>query len=201
MKIAIISGSQRPGSQSLKVAHYLEKRVGELHEEISVYLLELGTGILPLWDQSMFTGDPSPLKEAWAPISAELTEADAIVVVTPEWHGMVPPALKNFLLMCSSELANKPGLIVSISASLGGSYPVAELRSSGYKNNHVCWIPDHVIIRHVSKMLNGEPQSEEEEMVAGRCDHALRILVEYGKALVSVRKSGVADYSTYAFGM
>ncbi|NIJ42972.1 NAD(P)H-dependent FMN reductase [Parvibaculum indicum] len=201
MKIAVISGSQRPNSQSLKVARYLEERVAGLCEGSSVYLLELGTGPLPLWDQSMFTGDPSPLKEAWAPISAALTEADAIVVVTPEWHGMVPPALKNFLLMCSKELANKPGLIVSVSASLGGSYPVVELRTSGYKNNRICWIPDHVIIRNVSKMLNGDPASEEEKTVVGRCDHALRILVEYGKALRAVRESGVADYDTYAFGM
>ena len=42
-------------------------------------------------------------------------------------------------------MAHKPGLIVTVSAGLGGSYPVTELRISSHKNTRLCYIPDHVL--------------------------------------------------------
>jgi len=64
----------------------------------------------------------------WGPIAKQLKSSDALVVVAPEWSGMVPPGLKNFFLLCGADvLAHKPGLIVTVSAGLGGSYPVNSL--------------------------------------------------------------------------
>lgn len=201
MKIGIIAGSQRPDSQSLKVVKYLETRVPALESGVELYTLDLGTGTVPLWDPSFFSADPSPSKEAWAPVSKELASMDGIVVVTPEWHGMVPPALKNFLLLCTSELAHKPGMIVSVSAAMGGSYPMVELRTTGYKNNRICWTPDHVIIRNVGGVMNGGDPAPEEQDIVKRCDYSLKLLLEYAKALRGVRESGAVDLQTYPFGM
>lgn len=202
MKISVISGSQRPNSQSLKVATYLAGRLKE-RNVVAGDPIDLGLAPLPFWDESAFSGAASPLNDAWKPISDELSLCDGFVVVVPEWHGMVPPALKNMLLLCTSELAHKPGLIVGISASSGGTYPVVELRVTGFKNNRICWIPDHVIIRGVKGMLNGTPakDAEAEEAIKGRCDFSLAMLIEYAKALRHVRESKAFDLKTYAFGM
>ncbi len=43
----------------------------------------------------------SGLQKIWEPYAKRLQAADGFVVVSPEWHGMVPAGLKNFFLYCS----------------------------------------------------------------------------------------------------
>ena len=90
--------------------------------------------------------------ETWNSISENLSNADGFILVVPEYGGMATPAAKNiFLLSGNGEFAHKPGLIVSISSGNGGAYPIAELRSSSYKNTHIMWIPENIIIRNVEE--------------------------------------------------
>jgi len=92
-----------------------------------------------------------------------------------------------------------------VSATRGGSYPVAELRMSGYKNNRLCWIPEHVIIHHAEQNLNlpdGAAEiGKEDALQRQRLRYALRILEQYGKALGLVRASGAVDHKTFRSGM
>jgi multimeric flavodoxin WrbA len=156
MKFFILSGSHRAEAQTLKVAKYVQSVLTREHPGAETHLFSLSGNPLPLWDETT-GGAPDAL---WDPISAELKAADALVFLTPEWSGMATPGVKNFLLNCTAgEIGHKPGLIVAVSASRGGSYPVAELRMSGTKNNRLCWIPEHVIIHHAEQNLNA----------AGRC--------------------------------
>ena len=203
MKVAVISGSHRSGSESWKVARYAQQQVAAAADVSSTYALDLADNPLPLWDPEAW--QPSEKWERiWSPISAELTASDAFVIVAPEWSGMVPAGLKNFFLLCSrGELAHKPALIVGVSASTGGAYPIAELRMSSYKNTYLCYIPDHVIVRNVRGLLNDReaPQSPDDERIRERLRYALGVLVQYGKALQQVRKSGAIDLAKYPFGM
>jgi hypothetical protein len=119
---------------------------------------------------------------------------------------MATPGVKNFLLNCTAgETGHKPGLIVTVSASRGGSYPVAELRMSGTKNNRLCWIPEHVIIHHAEQNLNlpdGTAEiGKEDAMQRKRLRYALKVLEEYGKALKLVRASGTVDHKAFPSGM
>ena len=202
MKFFILSGSHRSEAQSLKVAKYVQAVLAREHPGAEAYLYSLSGNPLPLWDEAS-GGAPDAL---WDPISAELKSADALVVVTPEWSGMATPGVKNFLLNCTAgEIGHKPGLIVTVSASRGGSYPVAELRMSGYKNNRLAWIPEHVIIHHVRDNLNVSDGtadlSKEDGATRQRLRYALKVLGEYGKALKLVRASGVIDHQTFKSGM
>jgi NAD(P)H-dependent FMN reductase len=202
MKYAIISGSHRPQSQSGKVARFIAARLPALDTEASSYVLDLGQTPLPLWDEGVWTGDAKILDQ-WKPVSAELADSDAAIVVAPEWGGMVPAALKNlFLLAGDGCLYHKPGLIVGVSASRNGAYPVAELRMSSYKNTHLQYISEHVIVRQVGEALNAEaPQSEEDGHLRKRLDYSLSVLAEYAKALRQVRASGVLDRKAFPYGM
>jgi len=202
MKFFILSGSPRAEAQTLKVAKYVQSVLTREHPGAEVHLCSLSGNPLPLWDEAT-GGAPD---ELWDPISAELKTADALVVVTPEWSGMAPPGVKNFLLNCTAgEIGHKPGLIVTVSASRGGSYPVAELRMSGTKNNRLAWIPEHVIIHHVEQNLNAPDNAtdlgKEDQMQRKRLRYALRLLEEYGKALKQIRASGVVDHQTFRSGM
>lgn len=201
MKYFVLSGSHRAEAQTLKVARYVEQVItAEL--KAAAHLLSLSGNPLPLWDEAS-GGAPDAL---WDPISAQLKAADALVVLTPEWSGMATPGVKNFLLNCTAdEIGHKPGLIVTVSATRGGSYPIAELRMSGTKNNRLCWIPEHVIVHHAEANLNapdGSPGlTKEDTLLRARLRYALRVLAEYARALDSVRASGTIDHQTFRSGM
>ncbi|MCS7304456.1 MAG: NAD(P)H-dependent oxidoreductase [Thermoguttaceae bacterium] len=201
MKIAIISGSHRSEGESHRVARYIQKRLEELGVS-DVYLFTLADNPLPLWDEGIWEEDPK-WQQLWEPIQEQLRIAEGFVIVSPEWSGMVPAGLKNFFLLCAKDvLAHKPALIVTVSASMGGAYPVAELRTSSYKNTRICYIPDHVIIRNVGQMLQGEqPANEQDAAVRQRLTYCLKVLIEYTKALRAVRSSGVIDLKTFPYGM
>ncbi|TGL20968.1 NADPH-dependent oxidoreductase [Leptospira yanagawae] len=200
MKISIIAGSHRKNSQSLKVAKFLSNNLESQGKEIQ--LIDLGTHPLPVWDPSMWEKD-SELKKFWLGYSKGLAESDAYIFISPEYAGMASPALKNFFLYLSGgDISHKPGLIITVSSGMGGSYPNAELRMSSYKNTRIVYIPDHVIVRHVESVLNGETSvSKEDEYIRGRLNYVLKVLIEYGKAFVAIRNSGVIDIKSYPFGL
>lgn len=204
MKISIISGSHRKNGQSLKVAKYIEEtlKTNQLCDE--TWLLSLSGNPIPLWDESIWAGD-----ENWqtrlSPLSEELNASDAFVIVSPEYHGQVPAGLKNFFLLWGKgELAHKPALIVTVSAGVGGSYPVAELRMSSYKNNRICYIPEHIIVRDVNTVLNETPEDNDQEADSyyrKRILFALKILREYALAMKPVRDSGLTYADEFKNGM
>ncbi len=201
MKLSIIAGSHRHEAESARVAQYIEASL-QAWKTAETYLFSLADNPLPLWDEGVWSDDPKWHK-LWSPIASELAGSDGFVIVSPEWSGMVPAGLKNFFLLCGAELlAHKPGLIVTVSASLGGAYPVAELRTSSYKNTRLCYIPDHVIVRNVGRMLHGDqPADADDAAVRARLAYSLRVLIEYAKALRTVRAAGVIDLKGFPYGM
>ena len=118
LKISIISGSNRINSQSLRISKiYLQKLKAK---KVGINLINLAKEKLPLWEEDL-DGKLSPHKKLFKKNSLILSKADSFIFVVPEWEGMAPPQVKNlFLLTSNNELAHKPGLIVSVSESLGG---------------------------------------------------------------------------------
>lgn len=202
MQITIIVGSHRDESQSSRVGAYVAKDLTHSDPAVSVDTIDLAGNPLPLWDESVWQGD-SELAAQWKPYRDRLRKADGFVIISPEWAGMVPPGLKNLLLFASpKEVGHKPALIVAVSAARGGSYPVNELRTSGYKNNRLLYIPEHVLVQDVSDVLTGDtPASERDAWLRRRIQFADRILLEYAKALTSLRASGLTDHADFPYGM
>ena len=200
MKVGIVSGSHRKTSESGKVARYVKTLLEKGGNQ--AYLLDLAKQPLPFWDDGMWSGEPE-ITAKWKPVKDELVTCDAMVFVAAEWGGMVPAALKNFFIFATDgSLYHKPGLIVGVSASRNGAYPIAELRMSSYKNTHLQYISEQVIVRDVGKVLNGEtPESEEDSFTRKRLDYGVKVLLEYGKALKQVRESGVLNRKEFPNGM
>ncbi|HEX5636637.1 MAG TPA: NAD(P)H-dependent oxidoreductase, partial [Gammaproteobacteria bacterium] len=167
-------------------------------------ILDLANNPLPLWDQGVWDGDEK-WKKILTPIQTQCQNSDAFVIVTPEWHGQVPAGLKNlFLLLSKNEAGHKPAMIVAVSSADGGAYPVAELRMSSYKNNRICYIPDHVIVRNVEKVLNdnaADNNASADEYFRGRILWTLGVLKEYAVAMKQVRASGNVISKAYGNGM
>ena len=203
MKISIISGSHRNPSQSEKVARHIEKTLQQEHG-VETWLYTLADNPLPLWDQSLWENNPE-WDQRLAPIREQLTSSDGFVIVSPEWHGQVPAGLKNFFLLFNRfELGHKPAMIVAVSSADGGSYPVAELRMSSYKNNRICYIPEHVIVRNVEKVLNDKVEDNNQEAdgyFRERISWSLGILKAYAEVMKPMRESVQVHHDKFGNGM
>lgn len=202
MHIGVISGSHRKNSQSRKVAGFIAERIAALESSATTDIIDLTGNPLPLYDGEARKPD-SPTGKVWPQLSERMKKAEAFVLVSPEWNGMAPASVKNLFLHASmKEVGHKPALIVAVSASRGGSYPVAELRMSSYKNSRILYIPEHILVQFAEKVLNGpDADGKDDEYIRKRIDFALRILFAYGKALGPVRASGVTENPEFGNGM
>lgn len=202
MKFTIVSGSHRENSQSEKVGRFIERTLQEAGQDASVY--SLANNPLPLWEEKIWSGDEK-WKALLTPVSEQLAASDGFVIIAPEWHGQVPPGLKNFFMMWGNgELAHKPALIVTVSSSDGGAYPVAELRMSSYKNNRICYLPEHIIVRHVESVLNADPaqnDADADDYFRRRISWTLDMLTDYAGALQAVREGGKTFNADFSNGM
>jgi NAD(P)H-dependent FMN reductase len=186
--VAILVGSHRNDSQSAKIGNMIAEKLAEHKHCNSVTTVDLAHTPLPFWSEE-YSGDEKQQIEQTKQL---LQQADAYVVISPEWHGMVPSALKNlFLLYTNDVFAHKPALIASVSASVNGSYPVSELRSTTYKNSRICYLPEHLIFRNVGEIFNGESDKDNEEQayLSERTDYCLDYLMLYSEALSNVRQN------------
>lgn len=200
-KFAIISGSTRQHSQSRKVSDYIQYCLAQHANKITI--IDLATDKFPLWCEEVWTQGAS-WHAGWKSISDKLFEVDALVIVAPEWNGMVPPQLMNFFQLCSNkELFHKPGLIVTVSAGHGGSYPVTELRMSSFKNTKICYLPEHLIIRNVKEVLNDYQTiaSEHDQRIKDRLKVNLEILKHYAVAFQYIRDQDAVKNNIYINGM
>lgn len=197
MNITIVSGSQRSQSQSLNVAHYL-KSLSQAHFE-QVNVLDLHELNLPFWNEGVW--QKTEEWDQWTPIAESLKQSDAFIFITPEWHGMATPALKNFLMLTTDdELAHKPVLLVSVSASINGVYPISELRLSGSKNNHACFLPDHLIFRNIEGLISEDFQCEDTQLHQ-RSQYTIELLANYARALAPVHRDMLEVGKPFRYGM
>lgn len=197
MNILIIASSNRVCSESSRISKLIDKSWRSQNDD-SVEILDFSVHDIPFWDESIW-GNQWHFQAKWEAISQKLRSADAFVFVVPEWSGMVPPQLKNFFLLAGTDLAHKPALIVSISSGMGGGYPVAELRMSSFKNTHILWIPDHVIIR---KCQNFSISSDDYQFESERLRYCLSVLRLYAQRLQGIHENlKEMGFNNHLYGM
>ena len=186
MNISIISASHRKNSQSNRVALIIEELLKKKFKNIKIFNFDLFKLNLPMWSEEEIEENR---KLFFNEFSSKLLRSDGFIFVIPEYGGMATPISKNFFLHCNKgELSHKPALVVSISSGNGGSYPISELRSSSYKNRHILWIPENIIIRNVENFNPGNHGNLIPEWLDKRIDYVLNLFIEYSKCLQPVSK-------------
>ena len=188
MKISIISASHRINSQSKKISNFLNNNLLNIQSDLETFSLDLADVSLPLWSPEKKNGY-GVWGESWNSISKNFKESDGFILVVPEYGGMATPAAKNIFLLCGDgEFAHKPGLIVSVSSGNGGAYPISELRSSSYKNTHIMWIPENIIIRNVEEFDPRAHGDNIPEWLEERMNYVLNLLLVYALNMKPLRE-------------
>lgn len=195
MNILVISASSRKESQSVKVSKWLVEKSKTLGFDSN--LLDLYKMKLPMYD------DGETVPDNKNELLEKLSSADGFVFVSPEWNGMVNPSLLNMLHYVDREMADKPVMLVGVSSTRGGAYPVSQMRSMGHKNRHYVITPEVLIVRDAEDIMNSFDSSANkvDEYIQKRAEYALKVLHAYAEALDGVRKSGVIDLDNYPNGM
>jgi NAD(P)H-dependent FMN reductase len=126
-KIAIITGSTRPGRVNKQVADWvLANASARIDAEFEV--VDIADFNLPLLDEAypaMYQNYQNDHTKVW---SAKISEFDGFVFVTGEYNHTVMPALANALSYLNVEFNNKAAGIVSY-GSMGGARAAEHLRN------------------------------------------------------------------------
>ncbi len=128
MKLQVIIGSTRPGRVSERIAKWVASEAKNLSES-EVELVDLADYNLPMLDEPISpqynpNRKPNLTSRKWLD---KLAEADAYVLVTPEYNRSYSAVLKNALDYIDFQFAKKPVALVA-HGSTGGAQAVAHLR-------------------------------------------------------------------------
>ena len=195
MNISIISGSTRANSGSAKTSLYLKNELARIDATQNVDIFDLATLDLPMWEEDTDLSLVESQKQ-------QLESADAFVFVVPEWHGMVPPAVKNLFFLFTGVFRHKPAYIVTVSAGSGGRYPIQEMRATAYKNTYLNFLPVNTVIDRLNATIDENGQYiAEKQFVANRVDEGLKLLLEYSAAFQQIRKSDIVQEKRFPNGV
>ena len=124
LKVAVILGSNREGRFGPVVADWFLSRAAR-HPDIETELIDVGELDLPI----ALSFRPGPAEQAQlARVTPRLAEADAFVVLTPEYNHSFPAPLKNLIDWYRDEWQAKPVAFVSYGGISGGLRAVEQLR-------------------------------------------------------------------------
>lgn len=124
LRLAVIIGSTRDGRFAPTVADWFAARAAEQSPGLAIDVIDLAEADLPLTMTGFGQPRPAPV-EALAP---RLADADAFVVVTPEYNHSFPAVLKNAIDWYNAEWSRKPVAFVSYGGISGGLRAVQQLR-------------------------------------------------------------------------
>lgn len=209
LNILIISGSQRNESKSYEVSKHIQKHILNPIPAITSSILNLSEHPSLLDHYGNEQNDKTQLAKSKKEVLDQLYLSDALVFVTPEWGGMIPPAVVNLLLLSANgsaqglPLGHKPGFIIGISASGGGNYPISLLKGYAAKNSHLIWLPLHAVVTNVNDFLHHKWSPDQDNrfsQIQSRLLTGLKSLVIYGNTLKAVRDPLVALSKVHPFG-
>lgn len=147
ISIKIISGTDRPNSNALRVSRYVQ----QLYQKKGI-----DTGIIDLQEFPLEKVSGGKYGEELPEVDNFVDQAvasDGLVVVCPEYNGGYPGILKMFIdyLPFPNSLDKKPiALIGEANGSFGAMRAVEQLQQVfGYRNAHI--FPERVFISRVNE--------------------------------------------------
>jgi NAD(P)H-dependent FMN reductase len=126
--ISIISGSIREGRASHRIALYFKNYLEE-NNLAEVKLHDLAQYNFPLFNEQLIN-QKKPDSEV-IKFAKSIESADGVIIISPEYNGGYPAALKNVIDLLTTEWTKKPiGIVPVSSGSFGGMQVLQQLQFS-----------------------------------------------------------------------
>ncbi|MBI1176135.1 NADPH-dependent oxidoreductase [bacterium] len=172
--IAIISGTNRPGSNTRKVVTHIEGIYRKLN--VVTQLVDLAHLPPAIFDPGSYAEKPAAFK----PFADSILAAKGLVLVTPEYNGGMPGILKYFIDMLKfpESFEDRPVCFVGLAAGRWGALrPVEQLQSIfGYRNAYL--FPQRVFLPSIYDLLNEAGEISDPE-IAERLEAQARGFVDF----------------------
>ena len=159
--LTLISGTNRPGSNTRKVAAHVE----EIYKSLGVPLAVLDLAKLPpeIFAATSYAEKP----KSFEPFAQGVLDATGLIVVTPEYNGGIPGVLKYFIDMLKfpESFERRPVCFVGVAAGIWGALrPVEQLQAIfGYRNAFI--FPERVFLPKVYDLLGDDGRINDAEIV------------------------------------
>ena len=159
--ITMVVGTNRPGSNTRKIASQIE----EIYRGLNTPLKVLDLAHLP---QEIFNpGSYAEKPVSFKPFSEGVLQSTGLVVVTPEYNGSLPGVLKYFIDMLKfpESFERRPVCFVGLGAGMWGALrPVEQLQAIfGYRNAYI--YPERVFMPRVNDLLDVNGRLKDSELV------------------------------------
>jgi NAD(P)H-dependent FMN reductase len=193
-KLLVIVGSTRPGRAADLVVPWVTSRA-RAHGGFDVEVADLRDWPLPIFAEHPGTigdiADPTysePIVRAW---NQKVKQADAFVVITPEYNHSIPAVLKNAIdtVWPSFGFRNKPVAAVGYSGSVGAGIRAIEHLAHVFVEVEAVPLRNTVVIPFVRAAFgsDGEPSDPETDI---RLQVMLDDLAWWSAALETARAAG-----------
>ena len=176
--ITMVVGTNRPGSNTRKVASHVE----EIYRELNTPLRVLDLAQLPpeIFHASSYAEKP----KSFAPFADGVLQSSGLVVVTPEYNGSLPGVLKYFIDMLKfpESFEGRPVCFVGLAAGMWGALrPVEQLQAIfGYRNAHI--FPERVFMPKINDLLDANGRIKDAELI-GRLREQQKGFIEFVRKL------------------
>ena len=185
--ITLIVGTNRPDSNTRKVARHVE----EIYAEFKVPLRVLDLAQLPpeIFSSSSYAEKP----KTFAPFADAVLQGSGLHVVTPEYNGGIPGIMKYFIDMLKfpESFERRPVCFTGLAAGVWGALrPVEQLQAIfGYRNAYL--YPERVFLPGVGKLLDASGRLQDAELL-GRLKKQAEGFVAFVERLQGVKLRGPA---------
>jgi chromate reductase, NAD(P)H dehydrogenase (quinone) len=160
--ITLIVGTNRPGSNTRKVARQIE----ELYAELKTPLHVLDLAALPpeIFSPSSYAEKP----KSFHPFADAVLKSTGVIVLTPEYNGGMPGVLKYFIDMLKfpESFERRPVCFIGLSAGVWGALrPIEQLQQIfGYRNAFI--YPERVFLPQINGLLDDQGWFKNPEYLA-----------------------------------
>lgn len=180
LKLAVIIGSTREGRFGPVPAEWIAEEARR-HGGFDVDVIDLLESDVPTHITGDSDGHPNVVG-----LSSRLHDADAFIVVTPEYNHSYPASLKAAIDHYQKEWHTKPVGFVSYGGMVGGQRAVEHLRQI-FPEVHALTVRDTIGLVNYWTMLDAEGRFADPEALSGAAKGMLGQLVWWGRALRAAR--------------
>lgn len=178
--ITVISGTNRPGSNTLKIAALVREMLTEGGEEVT--FIDLAELPAEIFADSSYASKP----ESFSAFQDIVLETDGLLTVVPEYNGSFPGVLKYFIdmLRFPESLYEKPAAFVGISSGRWGGLRAVEHLEMVFQYRHAHLFGRRCFIPSIGQVLDEAGQLTDADLT----ERLKKMASDFAKFCATVRR-------------